>query len=329
MALPRNCLSRRAIVASLAAAPAILRAPALLAAAGPDKFVLAFHVTISPAWFDPSTAPPQITPFGVLYALHDALVRAYPGTNMGPALAESWQESEDGLTYEFKLRPNLTFHNGDPLTTEDVKFSFDRYQGAGATELKEKVASVEIVDPRTIRFHLKEIWPDFMSMYGSTATAAGLVVPKNYIEKVGDDGFKQKPIGAGPYKFVSTTPGIEVVLEAFDKYWRKKPNIKTVVLRSVPDVDTRALMLKTGEADIAAALEGVAAQGLMDTPGMQIVPASTPPASGSNFRTSGTRNRRGTISGCGRRSATRSIARGSARQPVSASARRPGSSSRR
>jgi len=273
MALLRDRLSRRAIVASLAAAPAILRAPALLAAAGPDKFVMAYHVTISPAWFDPSAAPPQITPFGVLYALHDALVRAYPGTNMGPALAESWQESEDGLTYEFKLRPNLTFHNGDKLTTEDVKFSFDRYQGAGATELKEKVAQVEIVDPRTIRFHLKEIWPDFMSMYGSTATAAGLVVPKNYIEKVGDDGFKQKPIGAGPYKFVSTTPGVEVVLEAFNDYWRKKPNVKTVVLRSVPDVDTRALMLKTGEADIAAALEGVAAQGVMDDPGMQIVPS--------------------------------------------------------
>ena len=110
-------------------------------------------------------------------------------------------------------------------------------------------------------------------MYGSTATAAGLVVPKNYIEKVGDDGFKQKPIGAGPYKFVSTKPGVEVVLEAFDKYWRKKPNVKTVVLRSVPDVDTRALMLKTGEADIAAALEGVAAQGLMDTPGRRSSPS--------------------------------------------------------
>src|SRR3954462_15897440 len=98
MALLRHRLSRRALVASLAAAPAVLRAPALLAASAPDKFILAFHVTISPAWFDPSTAPPQITPFGVLYALHDALVRAYPGTNMGPALAESWHESEDGLT---------------------------------------------------------------------------------------------------------------------------------------------------------------------------------------------------------------------------------------
>ncbi len=156
---------------------------------------------------------------------------------MGPALAESWEESEDGLTYEFKLRPGLTFHNGDPLTTEDVEFSFDRYQGAGATVLKQKVAQVEIVDPRVIRFHLKEIWPDFMTFYGSTATAAGLVVPKNYIGKVGDDGFKQHPIGAGPYKFVSTKPGIEVVFEAFDKYWRHVPNVKTIVMRSVPDGD--------------------------------------------------------------------------------------------
>ena len=89
------------------------------------RVVIAWHVTISPAWFDPSTAPPQITPFGMLYAIHDALVRPYPGQKMGPSLAESWEESEDGLTYQFKLRPGLKFHNGDPLTTEDVKFSFD------------------------------------------------------------------------------------------------------------------------------------------------------------------------------------------------------------
>src|SRR4051812_757453 len=173
MGMPRNRVSRRLVVASLAAAPSILRARALLAAPAPAPFVLAYHVTISPAWFDPSTAPPQITPFGVLYALHDALVRAYPGTKMGPALAESWQESEDGLTYEFKLRPNLTFHNGDPITAEDVKFSFNRYKGASATELKERVAQVEIVNDRTVRFRLKEVWPDFMMLYGSTATAAG------------------------------------------------------------------------------------------------------------------------------------------------------------
>ena len=242
------------------------------AAAEPHgKVTIAWHVTISPSWFDPSAAPPQITPFGMLYAIHDALVRPYPGQKMGPSLAESWQESEDGLTYTFKLRPNLTFHNGDKLTTEDVKFSWDRYNGAGAKALKEHVKDVEIVDPLTIRFHLKAAWPDFMTYYGTTATAAGIVVPKKYFESVGEDGFKKHPIGAGPYKFVSQKPGIEVVLEAFPQYWRRVPNVKTIVMRSVPDATTRALMVQTGEADIAYALDGTTAEGIKADPKLKIV----------------------------------------------------------
>src|SRR6266852_5397121 len=108
--------------------------------------VMAWPVTISPTWFDPSTAPPQITPFGMLYALHDALVRPLPGQKMGNSLAESWTESPDGLTYEFKLHRGLKFHNGDPVTAEDVKFSFERYKGAGARELTARVRLVETVD---------------------------------------------------------------------------------------------------------------------------------------------------------------------------------------
>ena len=144
------------------------------------KVVIAWHVTIPPSWFDPSTAPPQITPFGMLYAIHDALVRPYPGQKMGPSLAESWTESEDGLTYEFKLRANLKFHNGDPLTTEDVKFSFERYRGAAASTIHDHVKEVEIVDSRVVRFHLATPWPDFMTFMGTTASAAGIVIPKKY-----------------------------------------------------------------------------------------------------------------------------------------------------
>src|SRR6266478_2991328 len=116
-------------------------------AAPAGEVIVAWHVTIAPTWFDPSTAPPQITPFGTLYAIHDALARPLPNQKMGASLAESWTESPDGLTYEFKLRRGLKFHNGDPLTTEDVKFSFERYQGAGATELRARVRQVEAVDP--------------------------------------------------------------------------------------------------------------------------------------------------------------------------------------
>ena len=254
---------------AVAALGAMAATAAVAAPAG--KVTIAWHVTISPSWFDPSTAPPQITPFGMLYAIHDALVRPYPGHKMGPSLAESWQESKDGKTYEFKLRPGLKFHNGDPVTTEDVKFSFERYKGAGAKVLQEHVAEVEIVDPLVVRFHLKEPWPDFMTFYGTTASAAGIIVPKNYLAQVGDDGFRKHPIGAGPYKFVSHKPGLEVELEAFPAYWRRVPNVKTLIMKSVPEATTRAVMVKTGEADISLVLDGPEAEEIQRDPRLQVV----------------------------------------------------------
>jgi peptide/nickel transport system substrate-binding protein len=235
------------------------------------ELVYAMHVTLSPSWFDPAELPAQITPFGILYALHDAVVRPLPGERMGPALAESWSESPDGLTYEFKLRPGLKFHNGDPCTAEDVVFSFTRYKGVGAAELKAKVKNVEVVDARTVRFHLHQPWPDFMTFYGTTATAAGVVVPKKYLKQVGEDGFKQHPIGMGPYKFVSHTPGIELVLEANEAYWRHPPYIKRITMKGVPEGTTRLAMLKRGEADIAFALEGEVAEEVKRDPKLQLV----------------------------------------------------------
>ena len=195
----------------------------------------------------------------------------YPGHKMGPSLAESWQESPDGKTYEFKLRPGLKFHNGDPVTTEDVKFSFERYKGAGAKALQEHVAQVEIVDPLVVRFHLKEPWPDFMTFYGTTASAAGIIVPKKYLAQVGDDGFRKHPIGAGPYKFVSHKPGLEVELEAYPGYWRRVPNVKTLIMKSVPEATTRAVMVKTGESDIALVLDGPEAEEIQRDPRLQVV----------------------------------------------------------
>src|SRR5436309_6384174 len=113
-----------------------------------------------------------INPFMVLYAIHDALVKPMPGGDNTPSLAESWSVSRDGLTYEFVLRKGVKFHNGDPVTAEDVKFSFDRYKGAAAKLLKERVREVQIVDPARVRFVLKDPWPDFMTFYGTSATGA-------------------------------------------------------------------------------------------------------------------------------------------------------------
>jgi peptide/nickel transport system substrate-binding protein len=233
--------------------------------------VMAWPITIAPTWFDPSTAPPQITPFGILYAVHDALVRPLPGQKMGNSMAESWTESPDGLSYEFKLRRGLRFHNGDAVTAEDVKFSFERYKGAGAKELNLRVRQVEIIDPLTVRFVLNEPWPDFMTFYGTTATAAGIVVPKRYVVRVGDEGFRKHPIGAGPYKFVSHTPGVEVVLEADPGYWRRVPSVKRLIMKSVPEGITRLAMLKKGEADMVFLLEGPEAEDVTRDPRFSLV----------------------------------------------------------
>src|SRR5499425_2829606 len=193
----------------------------------------ALYVTLAPQWFDPSEVLGQITPFWVLYAMHDALVKPMPGNLMTPSLAESWTVSADQRVYEFKLREGLKFHNGDPFTAEDVKFSFQRSKGAKI--LKEKVREVEVVGPYRVRFHLLEAFPDFMAFYGTLATGAAWIVPKKYTEQVGDDGFKKQPIGLGPYKFVSHQPGVELVMEAYEGYWRKTPSVKRLVFKSVPE----------------------------------------------------------------------------------------------
>jgi len=210
----------------------------------------AMYVTFPPAWLDPKeVAVAGLNPFWIIYGLHDALVKPMPGNPMAPSLAESWTVSPDQRVYEFKLREGVKFHNGDPFTAEDVKFSFLRYKWP--QHQSQKVREIEVVDAHRVRFHLPEPWPDFMAYYGTLATGAGWIVPKKYIEQVGEDGFKQHPIGLGPYKFVSQTPGIEIVLEAFEGYWRKVPHVKRLVFKSVPDETTRMAMLKRGEVDVA------------------------------------------------------------------------------
>jgi peptide/nickel transport system substrate-binding protein len=242
-------------------------------AAGPDgQLTWGIHVSLAPTWFDPAETPGLITPFMVLYALHDAMVKPMPGQPLAPSLAESWSASEDGLSYEFVLRRGVKFHNGDPVTAEDVKFSFERYRGNSQEMMKNRVAMVETPDPQHVRFRLKEPWSDFLVFYAS-ASGAGWVVPKKYVDKVGEDGFKKAPIGAGPYKFVSFNPGVELVFEAFDGYWRKTPNVKRLVFKVIPDETTRLAALKRGEVDIVYSIRGELAEELQRTPGLSLKPA--------------------------------------------------------
>jgi peptide/nickel transport system substrate-binding protein len=256
---------------ALALLVSLTPARAAVAAADPpaEQITWAVHTTLVPTYFDPAETT-IITAFMVLFALHDGVVKPMPGKPLAPSLAESWAVSPDGLVYDFVLRRGVKFHNGEPVTAEDVKFSFERYRGIFARGLKERVAAVETPDAGRVRFRLKQPWPDFMTFYGTLATGAGWVVPKKYVERVGEDGFRKAPIGAGPYRFVSFTPGIELVLEAFEGYWRKSPSVKRLVLRTIPDPSTRLAALKRGEADIAFSMIGELGDEIRRTPGLSL-----------------------------------------------------------
>jgi peptide/nickel transport system substrate-binding protein len=263
------------LAASLQARPRLMAAPATKDEPS-GQMTWAVHVTIAPVWFDPAETLPVITPYMMMYALHDALVKPMPGNLMSPSLATAWNASADGLAYDFELRQGVKFHNGDLFTAEDVQFSFERYRGAGAALLKSKVKAVEIVDPHHVRFRLHEPWPDFMTFYGTPASGAGWIVPKKYTEKVGDNEFQNRPIGLGPYRFVSYQPGVELVLEANVDYWRKTPYVKRLVMKSVPEATTRLAMLKRREADIAYGIFGPLAEEVQGDPNLKLEPVVPP-----------------------------------------------------
>src|SRR5262250_2203140 len=195
--------------------------PATAAPEGTLTFAL--HFSPVTRWLDPAEGESTITPYLLLYAIND------------------------GLRADFSLRAGARFHNGDPVTAEDVKFSFERYRGGAAKILKATVKEIQTAAPNRVRFVFREPWPDFPAFYGTFVASAGWVVPKKYIERVGEEAYRKAPVGAGPYKVVTFNPGVELVLEAFDGYWRKTPSIKRLVFRSMPDETTRAAALKSGE----------------------------------------------------------------------------------
>jgi peptide/nickel transport system substrate-binding protein len=241
------------------------------------QLTIAFDTSIASTYLDPAETAGIATPFVFLYGLHDALIKPLPGNNMAPCLAESWRESDDGLAYEFQLRQGLTFHNGDPFTAEDVLFSFLRYKGTSAKLLHERVKAVEVIDTHRIRFVLHAPWPDFLTFYATPATGAAWIVPKTYLERVGEDGFKRHPIGLGPYRLERFDPGVELVLEANEHYWRKTPSIKRIIFKGVPERPTRLAMLKTGEADIAYLMIGDEATAVKADPKLRLA-SVIPPA---------------------------------------------------
>jgi peptide/nickel transport system substrate-binding protein len=207
--------------------------------------------------------PWQETPFskGYLTLMYDFLVGANPDGSLSTAngAAEKWEMSPDGMTWTFSIRKGIPFHNGSELTAEDVRWSLEMMTkpesiAANAARIRNSIKEVEVVDPHTlvIRTNKTDLWlAQDLSM---AAGYEGIILPKQYYEQVGADGFAAKAVGSGPYKWVKGLAGSAIELEAVDKHWAEGvPRYKRLTYKVIPEENTRIAMLQTGEAEIISA----------------------------------------------------------------------------
>lgn len=184
--------------------------------------------------------------------MFDSLLHKNARLEYEPSLATSWKALND-TTWEFKLRRGVRFHNGDPLTAEDVKFSFERVLEPGKTAKRSPqygnvraIKEVRIVDADTIQLLTDKPFPLLLERLVFFP-----IVPRKHVEKVGDQAFgTTATVGTGPWKLVEWKRDQYVRLEAFDGHWRGKPPFKHLVIRAIPEVATQVAELKTGGVDI-------------------------------------------------------------------------------
>lgn len=234
------------------------------------------HWGLSANWMDPSVTDLRAPGYFNLYMFHDALLKPMPDGMYTPCLAESWTHNTDFTVYEFKLRKGVKFHNGDEMTADDVVFTFQRYKGGNVKLLQSKIDKLEAVNPHLFRITFKEPFLDFIDYLLPGFSTIAWIVPKKHIEKVGDAEYKKHPVGCGPFKFVEYKPGVKVVSERFDEFWRKKPGVKRMDWTVVKEKATRYAMVKNGEVDLSTLLTDVFYKKIQSTKGMRMVnPASS------------------------------------------------------
>jgi peptide/nickel transport system substrate-binding protein len=271
--LTRRIVLRTAVATTALAAPFARRVDAAGTVVPNGRMVLAWHTNIALRWLDPQQHDGGATPDNFLNVLHDALIKNFRDELYDHlALAERYEFGEDAKSATFRLRPGLKFHNGAPVTPEDVKWSYEHYHGAWAKVLHDKTDGVEIIDEHTLRFQFKGAFLDFPRLMGTAnVSGAAWVVPAKYYQEVGPDGFAQKPIGAGPYRLVSQEPGTRLDFEAVEDYYRPV-HVKRFTILSVPDAATRVAMVERGEADIVYNIPGELIDRVKNNPKLMLAP---------------------------------------------------------
>lgn len=204
------------------------------------------------------------------WQLYDSLIWIDDEGNKVPALAESWEVSEDGTEYTFHLRQGVTFHNGEPFTADAVVFSWER----GSRPEMEwsdrwgRAESVEKIDDYTVKVTTAETDPLFLAI---VAEHWGMVPPQ-YVADVGEDGFNEHPVGTGPFMFVEWVKGDRIVYQANPDYWDPgRPKVETLIFRSIPESATRVAAIQTGEVDIVTRLSSEEARTLLGLPNVRVL----------------------------------------------------------
>ncbi|MBI2867453.1 MAG: ABC transporter substrate-binding protein [Chloroflexi bacterium] len=218
---------------------------------------------------------------GYMGGLYDWLVWAGTDGSLAPGIATRWDFASDALSWTYTVRQGMRFHNGDPLTADDVKFSIekllqdnsDAQHATFSASWVAQIQSVDIVSPTAVRVNLKKPWP-LMAMDASVLTGTeGAVAPKAYMQQVGDNGFDEKPIGSGPWRFLRHDLGVRFLFEAVPTAhaYRQTPKFKELEILAVPEESTRVAMLRTKAVDLAALGSFDTAAGLMSNPEFSVL----------------------------------------------------------
>lgn len=252
--LPRRALLRVTGATALAAAGAGALAACTPAASGPTPSAvvsgpkkLIWGAAVTALRLDPVTSSLTVD-LQVFDNLYDTLVWRKPDGALVPRAALEWKMTNN-TTWQFKLRPNVKFHNGDPLTADDVKFTFERAIDAKSGSIRATafplLARVEVVDPLTVNFIMKSpdgLWPNRLNGMGAW------LVPAKYFQSVGQQEFEKKPIGSGPYRFVEHVKNDHITLERNPDYWGGPANAESILIRAIPEASARiTALVESGE----------------------------------------------------------------------------------
>ena len=200
----------------------------------------------------------------------DSLLWVNEEGELEPALAESYEISEDGTEYTFYLRDDVVFHNGEPFNADSVVLTWERAANADYeySYYFTNADSVEKIDDYTVKVTTPEPDSTFLRLMADYWA----MIPPKYYEEVGEDGFVEHPIGTGPFMFVEWVKGDHITMEANPNYWREGlPKVQNLIFRPIPESATRVAAIQTGEVDVVGRLSSEEAQSLLGAPNVKVI----------------------------------------------------------